>query len=216
MDVIVWSNSYPANDMTTPVIGLISEFHKDMKTKSSQVCLVSDCNGHGRRRTQLEDQGTIDAFGEPQKHIRTIDRREYLIALYHSCLPDIMGTLGKYLRIRYTSERMVFARHPVVSFSKPNNLSQQLCRAKLQEHQKEAIQRKPCEGNRCQLCTAFVSASCVTSSCNGRTFHCRKQDTNYNTKWAVNVIICDVCGMQYAGQTNNTRSHMNGHKSHNR
>ena len=40
MDVIVWSNTYPANDMTTPVIGLISEFDKDMKTKSSQVYLI--------------------------------------------------------------------------------------------------------------------------------------------------------------------------------
>ena len=26
-------------------------------------------------------------------------------------------------------------------------------------------------------------------------------------------IMCDVCGMQYVGQTNNIRSHMNGHKS---
>ena len=70
---------------------------------------------------------------------------------------------------------------------------------------------KPCQGNRCQLCTASVSASCVTS--NGRTFHCRNQGTNCNTKWAVYVIMCDVCGMQYVGQTNNIRSRMNGHKS---
>ena len=26
--------------------------------------------------------------------------------------------------------------------------------------------------------------------------------------------MCDVCGMQYVGQTNNIRSRMNGHKSH--
>ena len=35
-------------------------------------------------------------------------------------------------------------------------------------------------------------------------------------KWAVYVIMCDVCGMQYVGQTNNIRSRMNGHKSDNR
>ena len=35
-----------------------------------------------------------------------------------------------------------------------------------------------------------------------------------NTKWAVYVIMCDACGMQYVGQTNNIRSSMNGHGSH--
>ena len=32
-------------------------------------------------------------------------------------------------------------------------------------------------------------------------------------KWAVYVIMYDVCGVQYVGQTNNIRLHMNGHKS---
>ena len=65
--------------------------------------------------------------------------------------------------------------------------------------------------NRCQFCTAFVSAYCFIS--NDGTFHCRDQGTNCNTKWAVYVIMCDVCGMQYVCQTNNVRSRMNGHKS---
>ena len=72
---------------------------------------------------------------------------------------------------------------------------------------------KPCQGNRCQICTAFISASCVISNSNGRTFHCRNQDTNCNAKWAVYMIMCDVCGLKYVGQTNNIRSRMNGHKS---
>ena len=36
---------------------------------------------------------------------------------------------------------------------------------------------------------------------------------NYNSKWAVYVIMCDVCGIQYVGQTNNIGLRMNGHKS---
>ena len=48
--------------------------------------------------------------------------------------------------------------------------------------------------------TAFVSANCVTSNCG--TFHCHNQGANCNMKWAVCVIKCDVCGMQYIGQTN--------------
>ena len=175
-------------------------------------CLVR--RRHGRRRTQLEVQRAIDAYRNPQQHICNIDRAVYLTVQYHPGLPDIKGTLKKFLPILYTSDRMsMFSRPPVVSFSQPKNLSQQLCRAKLKVPQKEAIQSKPCQGNRCQLCTAFVSASCVTSTSNGRTFHCRNQGTNCNAKWAVYVIMCDVCGMQYVGQTNNIRLRMNGHKS---
>ena len=36
MDVIVRSNNYPVNDMTTPVSGFINHLDKAMKTKSSQ------------------------------------------------------------------------------------------------------------------------------------------------------------------------------------
>ena len=32
--------------------------------------------------------------------------------------------------------------------------------------------------------------------------------------WAAYMIMCNVCGMRYVGQTNNVRSRMNGHKSH--
>ena len=150
--------------------------------------------GQGRRRTQLEVQRAIDEYTNSQQHIRNIDHGVYFIVQYYPGLPDINGTSKKFLPILYTSKymSMVFCRPPVVSFSQPKNLSQQLCRVKLQEPQKEAIQSKPCRGNRCQLCTAFVSASCVTSTSNGRTFHCRNQGTNYNTKWAAYVwyAIC--------------------------
>ena len=171
--------------------------------------------GHGRRRIQLEVQRAIDAHRNRQQHIRNIDRAVYFAVQYHPGLPDIKGTFMKILPILYTSERMnmVFSRPPVASFSQPINLFQQLCRAKLQEPQKDAIQSKPCQGNRCLLCTAFVSSSCVNSTSSGRTFHCRNQGTNCNTKWAVYVIMCDVCGMQHVGQTNNVRLRMNGHKS---
>ena len=171
--------------------------------------------GHGRRRTQLEAQRAIDAYRNPQQHIRIIDRGVYFIVQYHPGLPDIKGTLKKSFPILYFSERMrmVFFRPPVVSFSQPKNLSQQICRPELQQHQYEVIQSKPCHINRCQLCTAFVSANCVTSTSNGRTFHCRNQDAICNTKRPAFVIMCDACGMQYVGQTNNVKSRINGHKS---
>ena len=49
MDVIVRSNNYTVNYMTAPVSGLINDFVKVKKAKSSFVCvvccLVSDCSG---------------------------------------------------------------------------------------------------------------------------------------------------------------------------
>ena len=45
MDFIIRSNNKPVNDMTAPVSWLINDLDKAIKTKSTQVCLVSDCNG---------------------------------------------------------------------------------------------------------------------------------------------------------------------------
>ena len=45
MDVIVRSNNNPVNDMTAHVSWLINDLDKAIKTKSTQVCFVSDCNG---------------------------------------------------------------------------------------------------------------------------------------------------------------------------
>ena len=45
MDVVFRSNNYPVNDMTAPVIGLINDLDKAIKTKSSQslLVIVVDC-----------------------------------------------------------------------------------------------------------------------------------------------------------------------------
>ena len=121
--------------------------------------------------------------------------------------PPSRSTCSMTLRTKFLSQLEVFHSEFAVS------AGTDIVRAKLQEPQKEAIQSKPCQGNRCQLCTTFVSANCVTSTSNGRTFHCRNQGTNCNTKWAVYVIMCHVCGMEYVGQTSNIRLRMNGHRS---
>ena len=87
--------------------------------------------GHGRRRTQLEFQLAIDANRVQKQQIRNIDIEVYFIVHYHPGLPDIKGTLRKFLRIVYTVERMtmVLFRPPVVLFLQPKFFSQQLCRA---------------------------------------------------------------------------------------
>ena len=84
--------------------------------------------GHGRRRTQLEVQRAIDANRNPKQHIHNIDLAVYFTIQYLPGLPDIKGTLKKFLPILYTSERMcmVFSRPAVVSLSQPKNPSRKL------------------------------------------------------------------------------------------
>ena len=98
---------------------------------------------------------------------------------------------------------MLYPRQTFVLFSKPGSLSQQICRTNLQELHKEAIQSKPHQGNRCQLCTAFVSASCVTSTISDGTSQCRNQGATL--QYEVGCACDNVCGMQYVVQTNNAR-----------
>ena len=76
--------------------------------------------GHGRRRTQLEVQRAIDTHRNPQQHIRNIDRGVYFTVQYHPGLPDIKGTLRKFLPILYTSERMSMVFSRPQSFRSPN------------------------------------------------------------------------------------------------
>ena len=64
--------------------------------------------GHGRRCTQLEVQRAIDAYRNPQQHIRNIDRAVYFTVQYHPGLPDIKGTFRKFLPILYTSSVWCF------------------------------------------------------------------------------------------------------------
>ena len=49
--------------------------------------------GHERRRTQLEVQRSIDAYRNPQQHIRNIDREVNVIVQYHPGLPEIKDSL---------------------------------------------------------------------------------------------------------------------------
>ena len=48
--------------------------------------------GHGRRRTQLEVQQPIDAYRNPQQHIRNIDLGVCFTVQYNPGLQDIKGT----------------------------------------------------------------------------------------------------------------------------
>ena len=156
----------------------------------------------------------MNAHINPQQHVRNIDNGEYFIVQYHPDIPDIKVTPKKVFPMLYSSERMrmVFSRPPDVSFCQPKDLCQHLRRAKLQEPQKEAIHCKPCHENWCQLCTVFISVNCVTSASIGRSFLCRNQGANLNSKLTV-YMMCDVCGMQYVGQTGNVRLRKNEHNS---
>lgn len=159
----------------------------------------------------------MDAHHNPQQRPESDVRKTYFTVKFHPGLPDIRGTLEKYLPLLHTSERMrkVVTSPPIVSFSQAKSLGRLLCRAKLRDvvDDTDVTLTQQCDGKRCQLCHSFIASDKVISFSNGRTFTCRNQGTNCNTKWAVYMIQCEVCGKQYVGQSNNIRLRMNGHKS---
>ena len=173
--------------------------------------------GHGRRRTRQQVQRACDAYYNPQPRPVCDVKRTYFTVKFHPGLPDIKGTLNKYLPLLYTSDRMreVVKNPPLISFSQGNSLGNLLCRARLRNSSEdtEVTPSQQCDGRRCQLCPSFIASDKVISTSNGRTFTCRNQGTDCNTKWAVYLIKCGVCGKQYVGQSNNIRLRMNCHKS---
>lgn len=58
-----------------------------------------------------------------------------------------------------------------------------------------------------------MSDTGIRSYVTGNFYRCRNAGSTCRTGWAVYVIACSTCGMQYTGSTNNLRLRMNNHKS---
>lgn len=173
--------------------------------------------GHGRKRTRLQVQRALAEHHNPRQRPVIDVTRTFFTVKFHPGLPDIRGILEKFMPLLQMSERMrkVVTRPPLISFSQGRSLGGLLCRARLRSREGETvlIPSQKCNGRRCQLCSSLIASDKVISSINGRKFTCHNQGTDCNSKWAVYVINCGVCGNQYVGQTNNIRLRMNGHKS---
>ena len=77
-----------------------SQATRILRICSDPATALSSCNelieylvrrGHGRIRAPLEVQRAIDAYRNPQKHIRNIDSGVYFIEQYRPGLADIKG-----------------------------------------------------------------------------------------------------------------------------
>ena len=85
-----------AFSLATRILSIISD-PATVQSRCNELIEYLVRRGHGRRRTQLEVQRAIAEYRNPQQHIRNIDRGVYFIVQYHPGLPDIKGTIKKFL-----------------------------------------------------------------------------------------------------------------------
>ena len=173
--------------------------------------------GHNRKMVTRQVERAITNYTDPPPAAeREASRPLFFSVQYHPSLPDIKGTLQKYMPLLHQSATMKSAvpRAPILCFSQPPNLGRTLCRAKLREPVHDTRQpAKPCGKKRCKLCPLLLASDTITSTANNRNFGCRNKDTNCDSEWVIYVAQCPSCKLQYVGQTNNFRLRMNGHRS---
>ena len=181
-------------------------------------CLVK--RGYNKRKTNKQIERAFTNFANPptgrQCHIT---RPVYFDVQFHPGLPDIKGSLQRYMPLLHQSVTMktVVPDLPLISFSQPHNLCRRLCRAKLR--QAASVNDEPprpsqsCGKSRCKLCLSLICSNYISGTANNKTIKCYNENTSCDSKWIIYVISCPIYNLQYVGQSNNFRARMNGHKS---
>ena len=97
--------------------------------------------------------------------------------------------------------KKVFPKVPVIGFKNNKNLKSHLVRAALPDINKVG-RCEPCGGKRppCQLCSNTKNTSFLKSKHSNEVYQIKK-NFNCNSKMAVYLTECRVCGKQYNGST---------------
>ena len=110
--------------------------------------------------------------------------------------------------------KKVFPDVPMIGFKINKNLKAHLVRSQLPDLD-EVGRSKPCVGKRppCHLCENMKD-TCPFKSKHLNEVHKIKKKYNCNSKMAVYLIECEICGEQYTGSTKtNIRSRASNYKS---
>ncbi|KAJ8030076.1 hypothetical protein HOLleu_29652 [Holothuria leucospilota] len=192
------------------------------RLRCNELCDFLVRRGYNRKKVSCQIDRAFKSFYSKSTIPPSVEgekpRRIYFTVQYHPGLPDIKGTLTKYLPLLHLSSRMREAvpEPPIVSFRQPSNLKNLLVRAKVKNPRPKGEPSRPCYRGKtkpCQLCSKLVASDVVTSTSNRRNFHCFNENTTCSSKWVIYLISCPVCFKQYVGQTNDLRLRINGHKS---
>ena len=109
--------------------------------------------------------------------------------------------------------KKVFPDVPMVGFKNNKNLKAHLVRSQLPDLD-EVGRSKPCGGKRpCHLCENMKD-TCTFKSKHLDKVHKINKKYNCNSKMAVYLIVCEICGEQYTGSTKTKfKSRANNYKS---
>ena len=140
-----------------------------------------------------------------------------LILTFHPGLPDVKAILRHLHPVLTASPtmRQMFPLPPMVSFRRPDNISNHLVRAKVNQANTHVSHScGPCESPRCQLCSIIPYNTTIVSKTTGKVLRlfCGVGASCKSTN-VVYCLVCDVCGMQYVGVAKSLRSRLNNHMS---
>ena len=189
---------------------------------------TNELSGHLRNRQYF--RGSIEnaikkAKDTPRSQTLTYKTRQRnsdrvpLVTEYHPGLPPLAKFINKHLPTLQGTDRLrsIFPNPPVVAFSRPPNLRDILVRAKFQdkasvEENNENFGCSPCPSN-CKTCALVDSTKYFQSNQTARTFQIR-QAINCLSKNVIYLIYCNLCGVQYVGESKNSlRMRMTQHRS---
>ena len=138
-----------------------------------------------------------------------------LVVTYRPGLTKLSSIVRKHLPILHISEKLRKAiPNPLVAHKRPPNLRDLLVRAEVKTPTPPTPgDNAPCGSRRCKTCQLIKRTNTVTSNTTGRRYTIRNQFT-CKAKNIVYMISCDMCNMQYVGETENAlHIRMNGHRS---
>ena len=126
-----------------------------------------------------------------------------LVVNYNPALCRLGQVIRKNLCFLYQDEevKQVFSPAPFVSFRSVRTLRSHLVRAKIYPVGERLVGSRKCNKNRCQVCKNVIETETFQSFVDKKVYKINHRFT-CSDKCLVYLLSCNVCGVQYNGQTN--------------
>lgn len=149
--------------------------------------------------------------------------RTPLVTTYHPNLPPLQYIIRKNWSIIESHHRLktIFPEPPVLSFKRPKNLRDILVHAEVKDNLRRDSRVlvdpdagcKQCKKPKCKLCKDIQTTTTFSSHVTGKSYEIR-QSVDCTSTNVIYLIDCDVCGIQYVGETmNDARERFRNHRS---
>ena len=136
---------------------------------------------------------------------------------YHSKLPNLHEILCCHLPTLPTlhvseTMRKAVSLPPLIAYRRPKSPKNHLTKATLKPLLQVYTGSSQCRRPRCKTCQIINTNTKFCSAVTGSVFHVRATAT-CKTKNIIYLFECEVCGIQYVGETENAlHIRMNGHR----